>query len=71
MAASYVEFATLPGAVWVAFYGRGALAQHAGVSPDGTYIDASQRNGGQPCRVTSKEPTRDWLLTPAALEAQG
>ncbi len=31
----YVEFATLPGAVRVALYGRGALAQHAGVSPDG------------------------------------
>ncbi|HUZ53442.1 MAG TPA: hypothetical protein VMU94_13065 [Streptosporangiaceae bacterium] len=34
----YVEFATLPGAVRVALYGRGALAQHAGVSPDGPYI---------------------------------
>jgi hypothetical protein len=35
----YVEFDTLPGAVRVALYGRGALARHAGVSADGPYID--------------------------------
>ena len=32
----YVEFATAPGPVKLALYGRRALAKDAGVSPDGT-----------------------------------
>ena len=32
----YVEFATAPGPVKFALYGRRALAKDAGVSPDGT-----------------------------------
>jgi hypothetical protein len=32
----YIEFATPPGPVTLALYGRRALAKDAGVSPDGT-----------------------------------